>query len=168
VDASFVALNEVEGGAFGELGVGGDDGGEGGGSVAGRGDVDHAGFDGPTASLPPGGGGQLLDHGELDGIGGAQDGDVVVGERLEGLVVLGLEDDDAGEESMFEGVRGGTGFSRGRDGSTGASRESGLRTGAAVSRSKYGAKIVPIRMTRRRRKRTEMVVLRFRTLFFGE
>ncbi|MCU1262218.1 MAG: hypothetical protein JWO80_5103 [Bryobacterales bacterium] len=117
VEAGFVAVEQVELGAGGELrecraeaGVLVDFRFCGGGHARLHGAVQEVGFDGPQAAEAAGAGGHFFDGGEFDIVGGFEFCEVLVEERGEGLLGFVFHEDAFGEEAVPEGVRGGTLF----------------------------------------------------------
>ena len=93
VEAGFVAVDEGDGGAFGEAGEGightveGGSGGLGGDLL-----IEEAGFEGPGAAQAPIGCGHVLNHAEFQAAGGLEVGNVVGEQGGEGLGTFVLED----------------------------------------------------------------------------
>ncbi len=109
VEAAFIAVDEGDGGAVGETGKGIGHAVEGGcGGLGGDLLVEEGGFDGPGAAQAPIGCGHVLDHAEFQAVGGLEAGDVVGEQSGEGLGTFVLEDHAMGQETMADGVAGGT------------------------------------------------------------
>ena len=107
VEAGFVAVDEGDGGAFGEAGKGISHAIEGGtGGLGGDLLIEEACFEGPGAAQAPIGCSHVLDHAEFQAVGGLEAGNVVGEQGSEGLGTFVLEDYTTGEEPMAEGVAG--------------------------------------------------------------
>jgi hypothetical protein len=101
-------MEQVQSGGGGHLG---ESAGEARHLVAGRliadGLIHQAILDGPGAAHAPIGGDHLLDHGELDAIGGSETPDMLVYEVVKTLVGFVFEDKALGQETVAKGVDGG-------------------------------------------------------------
>jgi hypothetical protein len=75
--------------------------------------IEQGGFNGPGAALAPVRGAHLLDHAELDFVGGLEAVDVLLEENQEVLARFVVQNDTFGAETVTESVERGTFFSRG-------------------------------------------------------
>jgi hypothetical protein len=66
--------------------------------------IEHAGFERPRAALAPVSGTHLLDHAELDFVGGREAVDVLLQENQEVLARFTLHDDTVGAQTVTHGV----------------------------------------------------------------
>ena len=114
VEARFVAEKAVEGLLGGGVGVDGCHAVEAiGGRLGGDLVLEEARFHSPSAAEAPRGGGHFLDEAGLDAIVRQEAFEVIVDQFAEGLGGFVLEEDEAGEESVGEGIAGGAAFALG-------------------------------------------------------
>jgi hypothetical protein len=66
--------------------------------------IEQGGFDGPSAALAPVGGAHLLDHVELDFVGGLEAVDVLLEESQEVFARFVVQNDTVGAEAVTECV----------------------------------------------------------------
>ena len=69
-----------------------------------NGGVQQAGLDGPGAALAPEGGDHLLDHGQLDVVGRAEDVQKLGDKLVEALARFVAEHDASGKQTVADGV----------------------------------------------------------------
>jgi hypothetical protein len=118
LEAGFIAVDEVEFGAAGEIGEGSGDA-VAGTSVFSGGFVEEIGFDAPKTALAPDGSREFLDEADFDAVGGIDPVNVLLVEECESIRAFALDEDASGEHAVTRGVCGGAELTRGRDRTTG-------------------------------------------------
>ncbi len=112
VETGFVTVDQGKGWGLGESGEGVGHAVEAvGGGLGGDLLLQHSGFEGPGAAQTPVGRGHLLDHPQLEAVGGLEAIEIVAHEAFETLGGLVVEEEALGEEAVAGGVAGGTLFS---------------------------------------------------------